>query len=158
MGTEIERKFLVASDAWKCLVTTSRRLSQAYLQIEERQSIRVRIDGTSHASLAIKSAASGSARSEHEYEIPLQDAEELFRLRVGAPVHKVRHVIPAGPLKWEIDEFGGDNAGLVIAEIELPEEGYGVDIPAWVGKEVTNDPRYYNSYLALHPYSEWPQE
>jgi adenylate cyclase len=158
MGTEIERKFLVASDAWKCLVTTSRRIRQAYLQIEKRKSIRVRTDGGSHASLTIKSAASGTTRSEHEYDIPLQDAEELFDLRVGVVVHKIRHVIPAGSLTWEIDEFGGDNAGPVIAEIELPAEGYPVDLPPWIGQEVTNDRRYYNSYLALHPYSGWPRE
>jgi adenylate cyclase len=157
MALEIERKFRVVGDGWKPLVARSRRLRQAYLTKDGRLSIRVRIDGEETATLSIKAARSGMARHEYEYAIPLADAEELIRQREGTIISKVRHIVPIGDLNWEVDVFDGENAGLVIAEVELDRPDRTLERPGWLGEEVTGDRRYYNADLAKRPFTSWPR-
>lgn len=154
MGREIERKFLVRSDDWKSGVTAVRSLRQGYLAIDEGNNVRVRTDGQ-RAWLTIKGRGEGITRPEFEYEIPIADADQLLALCRGRVVEKVRHLLPAGEYFWEIDEFTGENSGLVVAEIELPDEATSVPHPAWLGQEVTTDPRYLNANLAVHPFRRW---
>jgi len=156
MGREIERKFLVRSDAWKAEAKSVRSLRQGYLAIDDGNVVRVRTDGQ-RAWVTIKGRGEGITRPEFEYEIPGHDADELLALCRGRVVEKTRHLIPAGVLTWEIDEFGGENAGLVVAEIELPDERADFARPDWLGEEVTGDPRYLNANLAVHPFSRWPR-
>lgn len=155
MGFEIERKFLVRGDAWRPLATSATSIRQAYLTGEGKASIRVRIKGDTVAVLSIKSRASDLRRLEIEYPIPMPDAEALMPLRLGSVITKVRHVVPWQDLAWEIDVFEDDNAGLVLAEIELRDEGQQLDLPAWIGTEVTGQPQYYNSMLVRRPFSTW---
>lgn len=155
MAKEIERKFLVAGDEWRPHVTESRLLRQAYLHTDDLSSVRIRIEDDDKAFLTVKSAIAGAIRNEYEYEIPVSDAQEMLALRVGSIVEKVRHIVPAGQLHWEIDEFEGDNAGLVLGEIELPLASHHVDLPSWISSEVTDDRRYYNASLAVRPYAHW---
>jgi adenylate cyclase len=154
MGREIERKFLVRSAGWRQEATSTRPLRQGYLAIDDGNNVRVRTDGQS-AWLTIKGRGEGITRPEFEYEIPVDDAAALFALCRGRLVDKTRHLVPVGALSWEIDEFSGDNAGLVVAEIELPDENTAVPQPAWLGDEVTADPRYLNANLAVHPFARW---
>lgn len=155
MALEIERKFLVSSDAWRPLVAQRRRLRQGYLTKNGRLSIRVRIADETSATLTIKTAKSGIQRNEYEYPIPVADAVELLERREGAVVAKVRHIVPIDGLAWEVDVFEGDNTGLVIAEIELDRPDRAFALPQWVGAEVTSDRRYYNADLAKLPFSRW---
>jgi adenylate cyclase len=155
MALEIERKFRVSNDGWKPFVSRTRRLRQAYLTKNGRLSIRVRIDGDALGTLTIKAARSGMERHEYEYAIPLADAEELMLQREGSIISKVRHIVPNGDLNWEIDVFDGENAGLVIAEIEFDRPDRAFDRPDWLGQEVTGDRRFYNADLAKHPYRSW---
>lgn len=154
MGREIERKFLVRSGAWKNEVTSARSLRQGYLAIDGGSNVRVRTDGE-RSWLTIKGRGEGISRPEFEYEIPFGDATELLALCRGRLVEKTRHLVPAGDRVWEIDEFSGANAGLVIAEIELPDESASHPCPAWLGEEVSADPRYLNANLAVHPVRDW---
>jgi adenylate cyclase len=155
MALEIERKFRVAGDGWKPLVTRTRRLRQAYLTKNGPLSIRVRIDADETGTLTIKAAHSGMERHEYEYAIPLADAEELIRQREGSVISKVRHIVPIGGLNWEVDVFDGENAGLVIAEVELDRPDRTFERPDWLGEEVTGDRRYYNADLAKRPFTSW---
>ncbi len=156
MNLEIERKFLVPDETYKQEAVKAIRIRQGYIAHDAGRTVRVRI-ADDKGFLTIKGPSrDGISRQEWEREIPLQDAEDLFFLCKEGAIDKVRHIIPApGGRKWEVDEFHGDNEGLVMAEIELgsPEEPYVK--PAWLGKEVTGDKRYYNSHLCLHPYKEW---
>jgi adenylate cyclase len=155
MPIEIERKFLVRGDAWRRASTSSADLRQGYLNLEQRCSIRVRTDGE-RGWLNIKGATVGVQRPEYEFEIPLQQAEELLASFAVAPlIEKTRFLVPFGLQTWEVDEFRGANRGLVVAEIELDDADQAVEVPDWVGQEVTDDVRYYNTFLARHPYSEW---
>ncbi len=154
MGREIERKFLVRSADWSQEATSARPLRQGYLAIEGGINVRVRADGK-RAWLTIKGRGEGITRPEFEYEIPVGDAAALLALCHGRVVEKTRHLVPAETLCWEIDEFTGDNTGLVVAEIELPDEDTPVPQPAWLGEEVTTDPRYLNANLAVHPFARW---
>lgn len=154
MAIEIERKFLVIDDGWRDHVTESYRLLQGYLG-GERCSVRVRIQDED-ANLNIKALVIGVQRDEYEYPIPMRDAEAMLAsLSAGHPVEKRRHLVRHGDHLWEVDEFLGANAGLVVAEIELavPEEPF--PRPDWLGAEVTEDERYYNACLSRHPYSDW---
>jgi adenylate cyclase len=151
MGREIERKFLVTDDAWRAEVRSSRRLRQGYLAIDGKTNVRVRADAD-RAWLTVKGAGEGISRAEFEYEIPLADAEGLLTLCRDRIIDKTRHLVPAGQHTWEIDEFAGANAGLIVAEIELREESDAFVRPAWLGEEVTTDPRYLNASLAVHPW------
>ncbi|GMU42190.1 MAG: CYTH domain-containing protein [Xanthomonadales bacterium] len=154
MATEIERKFLLASDDWRPLVSRSEYLAQGYLG-GARCSVRVRIGGE-RAWLNIKSMTLGAQRLEFEYPIPLADAHTMLReLADGPVVSKTRHHVRVGRHLWEIDEFDGDNTGLVVAEIELDAVDEAFDLPSWLGEEVTEDARYYNINLARQPYCRW---
>lgn len=155
MPLEIERKFLLADERWRPDVARSCRMRQGYLGgTEGRASMRVRIQQAA-AHLNIKAAVIGAARAEYEYAIPLSDAEEILdRLCVGR-IDKTRHYVERDGLTWEIDEFHGDNEGLVVAEIELGHEQQEFARPAWLGREVTQLQRYYNHSLALKPYKTW---
>lgn len=152
MATEIERKFLVVGTKWR--QGTEVPFSQGYLNRDKERTVRVRIAGKV-AFLTVKGITTGATRSEFEYQIPVADAEHLLKLSDGPVVEKVRRVIEHEGSTWEIDEFLGENAGLVVAEIELEAEGQAFTKPEWLGREVTDDPRYFNSSLATHPYSRW---
>lgn len=155
VAAEIERKFLVLGDGWRKEAHRSELLRQGYLVGSERASIRVRMSDD-RAWLNIKSATLGISRREYEYPIPWQDAREILdNLCAGPLIEKTRHFVNHGDHLWEIDEFLGDNAGLVVAEVELdhPEEAYAS--PDWLGEEVSDDPRYYNVSLVRHPFRDW---
>lgn len=153
MGKEIERKFLVTGDAWRR--GEGIRVRQGYISRGEGHTVRVRSTSVG-AYLTVKGARQGVTRSEFEYEIPLDDAEELLDSVCVKPlIEKTRYVIPFRGLTWEVDEFFGENQGLVIAEVELEREDQEFDKPDWVGDEVTGDPRYYNANLVANPYSKW---
>ena len=158
MPREIERKFLVANDGWRVQADAGRRLRQAYLADTGRAVVRARVDGAG-AVLTIKSAGPGLSRQEFEYPIPVSDAEALIELRQGSVLEKTRfHVAHAGR-RWEVDLYQGDNTGLTIAEIELESEAAALDLPAWIGREVTGERRFYASALAERPYNSWsPRE
>jgi adenylate cyclase len=163
MSFEIERKFLVRSDDWRKLATGRSEIRQAYLDTNPKVSVRVRIRDNSKATLSLKSSSSSLRRLELEYAIPTLEAEALIPLRHGNVVEKTRHIVPYDPvqagagseLAWEVDEFSGANEGLVIAEIELPREDYPVELPPWIGQEVTGQSQYYNGSLAMRPFEQW---
>ena len=156
MGIEIERKFLVTGDAWRGEASRALEMHQGYLAGEGgRASVRVRLEGH-QARLNIKASVIGAARAEYEYPMPVDDARTLLETLCVGSLHKRRHYIEREGLTWEIDEFLGANAGLVVAEIELDSVEQAFTRPQWLGRELTDDRRYYNHYLALHPYSTWP--
>jgi adenylate cyclase len=152
MAIEIERKFLVAGSAWR--QAAGARLSQGYLNRDKERTVRVRLAGA-QAFLTIKGLTRGASRSEFEYEIPAVDGEQLLKMCEGPVIEKIRRVIVHDGSTWEVDEFLGDNAGLVVAEIELQSEDQAFSRPEWLGEEVTHESRYFNSNLASHPYSRW---
>lgn len=154
MGVEIERKFLVTGDGWRAQGEPT-LLRQGYLSLDPERTVRVRIEGEG-ATLTIKGKNRGATRGEWEYPIPLPEAAELLDTLCQQPlVEKIRHRISQGRHTWEVDEFLGANAGLVVAEIELASEDERFDRPDWIGPEVTHDKRYFNSNLIRHPYSAW---
>ncbi len=156
MGIEIERKFLVTGDGWRQQAQRSLEMRQGYLAGEGgRASIRVRLEGA-EARLNIKAAVIGAARAEYEYPMPADDARTLLETLCVGTLEKVRHYIERDDLTWEVDEFLGANAGLVVAEIELESVDQAFSLPEWLGRELTDDRRYYNHHLAIHPYSTWP--
>ena len=156
MAIEIEHKFLLANNDWRDQIIRSIKYRQGYLNSQANSSIRIRISDY-HAWLNIKSAIIGTHR--HEYEIPITDANEIIHNLCGKPIiEKTRHFVIDGGNTWEIDEFAGDNQGLIIAEIELSEIGKPFSKPHWLGEEVTHDLRYYNNKLAIHPYSKWSEK
>lgn len=155
MALEIEHKFLLANDDWRAQVQRSVVYKQGYLTSGGNASIRVRIGGD-EAWLNIKSAVIGTHRQEYEYAIPLADADEIISQLCRKPlIEKTRYFVYDSGYLWEIDEFAGDNAGLCVAEIELSEIGEAFPKPSWLGKEVTQDVRYYNNNLVANPYSQW---
>jgi adenylate cyclase len=154
MGVEIERKFLASGDGWRQLGEPV-LLRQGYLSSHPERVVRVRIEG-GRALMTIKSKAAGISRGEWEYDLPMADAIEfLDRLCEQPIIEKYRRRIPFGGFVWEVDEFLGVNAGLVVAEIELPAEDAAFDKPDWIGADVSDDVRYLNSNLIKHPYSAW---
>ncbi|HEY9568312.1 MAG TPA: CYTH domain-containing protein [Thalassobaculum sp.] len=153
MPAEIERKFLVTGSSWADNAGQPVSIRQAYVALSDRVSVRVRIKGGHAAFLTIKSAAPTISRVEVEVPIPAADAEELLALRQGAVIEKQRYRVPFGGLVWDVDVFGGENAGLVIAEVEVPAADHAVALPDWAGTEVTGDARYYNAQLASDPIS-----
>lgn len=164
MGIEIERKFTVRGDGWRTAAMRVQPMAQGYLNeagaIErgtQHASVRVRIEGPS-AFLNIKSRQLGHSRQEFEYPVPVEDARQLLALCVGARVEKHRHYVRHGAHLWEVDEFLGDNAGLVVAEIELGSADEPFARPDWLGTEVTDVPRYYNLALAARPYAQWSRD
>jgi adenylate cyclase len=154
MGTEIERKFLVRDDSWRAAAVDGRTLRQGYLAIDRQTTVRVRTDGV-EAWLTLKGPQVGLVRAEFEYRIPREDAEALLGLCGGRLVEKVRHRVPFGRHVWEIDEFLGDNTGLVMAEVELSRPDEPIERPEWLGDEVSEDPRYLNANLSLRPFGTW---
>lgn len=155
MNLEIERKFLVLDDSWRKSARESAYFRQGYLNEEKHCSVRVRISGE-RAWLNLKSVTIGAQRHEFDYEIPIQDAHRMLDVLSRRPIiEKTRYFIDSGPHTWEIDVFEGDNAGLVVAEIELDDPDEAFVKPAWLGEEVTHDPRYYNTCLSTNPYKNW---
>ncbi len=155
MAIEIEYKFLLANDGWREHVSHSVIYKQGYLSSQATSSIRVRISDK-QAWINIKSATIGTQRSEYEYEIPLADAHEILNNLCLKPViEKTRHFVTHKKHLWEIDEFDGENRGLIVAEIELDALDEIFAKPDWIGEEVTQDVRYYNNNLAKNPYSTW---
>jgi adenylate cyclase len=153
MAKEIERKFLVTGDSWR--QAKGVRYRQGYLNTAQERSVRVRINDDK-AYLTIKGTTVGATRLEFEYEIPGQDAQEILDELCERPlIEKNRHKIEHGGLTWEVDEFFGENEGLIIAEIELDSEDQAFEKPDWLGREVTGDPRYFNANLVENPYSRW---
>lgn len=161
MAIEIERKFTVVGEGWRAAAHTVIEMDQGYLNDAGalgagmvKASVRVRLEGE-QARLNIKSVQLGHTRQEYEYPIPPADARSLLALCSGGRVHKHRHLVQVGLHLWEVDEFLGDNAGLVVAEIELGHADEHFDLPAWAGVEVTEQSRYYNTALSQRPYSQW---
>jgi len=152
VSVEIERKFLVSGTAWR--QGKGSLYLQGYLNLDKERTVRVRLT-EKQAFLSVKSISIGASRNEFEYEIPADDAKQLLKLCTGSLIQKVRYAVFHKGLKWEIDEFLGDNAGLVIAEVELESEDQVFDKPSWLGREVTADPRYFNSGLAAAPFNQW---
>jgi adenylate cyclase len=154
MAVEIERKFLVKDDTWRGL-GQGRHYRQGYLSTEPDRTVRVRtVAGKGY--LTIKGKTVNATRAEYEYVIPSRDAAAMLDgLCVRPLIEKTRYRIEYQGLVWEVDEFEGENAGLVIAEVELASESQVIPLPAWVGEEVTTDPRYYNANLIANPYSRW---
>ena len=154
MALEIERKFLVAGEGWRQPPARQQRFSQGYLSRDPARTVRVRVAGA-QAFLTIKGRTVGATRAEFEYAIPMGEAQQLLLLCEGPLIDKVRHLCEFRGKTWEVDEFFGDNAGLVVAEIELGAEDEAFERPAWLGAEVTGDARYYNANLAVTPYRTW---
>lgn len=154
MGKEIERKFLVKGEAWRSLARGT-ACRQGYLNSAKERTVRVRtID--EKAFLTIKGLTVGATRAEYEYEIPVADCNAMLDALAEKPIiEKKRYKAPFAGLAWEIDEFFGENAGLIVAEVVLESEGQTFRKPEWVGEEVTADPRYFNSNLIKHPFTRW---
>jgi CYTH domain-containing protein len=153
MGLEIERKFLVDIRKWKP-TDQGTRLVQAYLSIEPNPTVRVRIAGEK-AFLTIKGRTKTISRPEFEYEIPVDEAQEMMKLAISNPVEKIRYEIMQEGFLWEVDVFSGKNEGLVVAELELESEDQLFPRPDWLLTEVSGDRKYYNSYLSERPFQEW---
>lgn len=154
MGIEIERKFLVLGQDWRNMGKKA-LLRQGYLSSNPERTVRVRVEGDT-AQITIKGKTLGATRQEWEYPIPLPDANALLDTLCEQPmIEKVRYRIPYEGMTWEVDEFLGENAGLIVAEIELADENQSFIKPSWIGEEVTSDPRYFNSSLLRHPFSRW---
>lgn len=155
MAMEIERKYLVTGDRWRDQVKHSQRMRQAYLSVDPQRCIRVRVAGQ-HAHINLKSSADGIHRHEYQYPIPVEDALAIMqKMCRGHLIDKTRHEIPGDGVLWEVDEFHGDNQGLIVAEVELSDAAQHFDKPDWLGREVSDDPRVYNMNLSLNPFSEW---
>lgn len=154
MGLEIERKFLVTDDAWRALATGV-PFRQGYLSSAPERAVRVRIAGDK-GTLTVKGVSDGVTRAEFEYAIPVEDAAAILDGLCEKPlIEKTRYRIPFGAHTWEVDEFHGENAGLIVAEVELARADERPALPAWVGREVSSDARYFNSNLVKRPFTTW---
>lgn len=153
---EIERKFLVTSNAFKSESFTQHEIAQGYISSIPERTVRVRVKGDK-GFLTIKGASNetGLSRFEWEKEIPVDEAKKLLFLCEKGIINKIRFEVKAGKHVFEVDEFYGENEGLIIAEIELESENEAFEKPLWLGEEVTNDERYYNAYLSSHPFTKW---
>lgn len=157
MATEVERKFLLTSDAWRAVADSGTLFEQGYIATANSgDTVRVRIAGET-GYLTLKGPTKGLSRAEWEYEIPVSDAQDMLQtLCKPNHIRKKRHLIEAPDgLVWEIDVFEGKNAGLIIAEVELDSEAQEIELPNWIGAEVSDDPRYFNASLVEHPFSDW---
>ncbi len=154
MATEIERKFLVKGNEWRSLATGT-VYRQGYLSTKKNCSVRVRLV-ENQGYLTIKGLTEGCSRTEYEYPIPAIDAIEMLDKMCETPlIEKTRYKIEYAGLTWEVDEFAGENQGLIIAEVELTDANQTLELPDWIGQEVSDDPRYFNANLVEHPYSQW---
>jgi CYTH domain-containing protein len=156
MAEEIERKFLLKNDTWKAAASGT-RFRQGYLSTVKERTVRVRLEGD-RGFLTVKGISTGAVRKEYEYEIPVQEAGELLGLCEQPLIEKTRCRIEHKGLTWEVDEFEGKNRGLVLAEIELDSEDQEIELPCWIGREVTDDPRYFNANLVKNPFNTWNNE
>lgn len=154
MALEIERKYLLKNEDWRSEVNSEIHIKQGYLNSVKERTVRVRIKGDK-GYITVKGKNESATRQEFEYEIPIADVESMLLLCEKPVIEKIRREILMDGKTWEIDEFYGENKGLIVAEIELESEEETYDIPAWLGEEVTHDPRYYNSRLISHPYRLW---
>jgi len=152
MPVEIERKFLVNGSGWR--QENGVRISQGYLNRDKERTVRIRLAGEK-AFLTIKGLTVGASRVEFEYEIPATHAKQLLKLCDSPILQKIRHTTVLNGLIWEVDEFLEENEGLVVAEVELEREDQSFERPSWLGQEVTEDPRYFNSNLTANPYCQW---
>lgn len=154
MAKEIERKFLVKGDAWRALAQGT-HYRQGYLNSVKERTVRIRTINEK-AFLTIKGPTIGVTRQEYEYEIPHADCVQMLEHLAEKPIiEKNRYKIPHEGLIWEIDEFLGVNAGLIVAEVELSDENQVFNKPEWIGEEISSDPRYFNSNLVKNPYTTW---
>lgn len=154
MGKEIEKKFLVKREMIKS-VTKGIFLRQGYISIDKKRTVRVRI-AENKAYITVKGISTGAVRDEYEYEIPVRDANEILdKICITPIIEKKRVKLEINELTWEIDSFYGDNEGLIIAEVELKDEEQTITKPDWAGKDVTGDPKYFNSNLVKNPYKNW---
>lgn len=153
-GIEIERRFLLKNDAWKAVAGAPCLMSQGYLSVEKERIIRLRIIGN-RAWLTLKGYISDVSRSEFEYEIPVTDAQTMMETMCPFRLEKHRYEVNYQGFVFEIDEYFGDNAPLIVAELELPAEDTPFPRPDWLGEEITSDGRFTNAYLSKHPYSQW---
>lgn len=149
---EIERKFLVVGDAYKSAQPVY--IAQGYLNSDKHRTVRVRVQGDT-AQLTVKTLTVGITRQEYEYPIPVSDARELLAICEQPVIEKNRYSLPVDNVVWEIDEFLGENAGLVVAEAELTDASQELRLPSWIGREVSDDPRYFNSNLVKNPFKRW---
>lgn len=160
MAKEIERKFLVTNDGWRTLPTGETTPGNPYCQgyiatAQVGQSVRVRIAGD-QGFLTLKGPTKGITRAEFEYPVPVSEAQEMLETLCRRPfIQKIRYCLPLGDVVWEIDEFQGENAGLIVAEVELRSEAQPFERPYWLGAEVSGQARYYNGSLVKNPYSKW---
>lgn len=155
MGIEIERKFLVNTTLWQQVdKPAGKYIKQGYIVNKAGRTVRLRITDD-NAWLTFKGETTGISRSEYEYMIPVNDAVEMFEQFVDAHIEKIRYYINHAGKLWEVDEFLGDNAGLLVAEIELKYEDEQFELPPWVAIEVSSDERYYNASLAVYPFKKW---
>jgi len=164
MPTEIERKFLVKGEQWRrqsqpnTSLATGTVYRQGYLSTKKGCSVRVRLAGE-QGYLTIKGLTVGISRAEYEYAIPAEEAQEMLDNLCDRPlIEKTRYKIEFAGLIWEVDEFAGENQGLIVAEVELTHANQSIELPDWIDKEVSDDPRYYNVNLVQHPYSEWSEQ
>ncbi|MCL2937858.1 MAG: CYTH domain-containing protein [Trichodesmium sp. MAG_R02] len=154
MAIEIERKFLVRGNGWRNQAV-GKVYRQGYMYTEYGITLRARVVGD-RGYLTIKGPRLGNSRAEYEYEIPLKDAEEMLNSLCTSPlIEKVRYQVHHGKFVWEVDEFAGENQGLILAEVELDDENQTVELPEWLGEEVSHDQRYYNSSLSKNPWKNW---
>jgi adenylate cyclase len=153
VGREIERKYLVRGDAWRSLGSGA-MFRQGYLSTVKERTVRIRLVGD-QGWITVKGLTVGATRSEFEYPIPAPDAAEMLELCEQPIIEKTRTVVDVGDLRWEIDEFAGVNRGLTVAEVELEHADQEIDLPEWIGEEVTDDPRFYNANLIASPFSTW---
>lgn len=155
MGTEIERKYLVTSNGFKDAAVRDFPIKQGYLSTRPEATVRVRLKGDKGV-LTIKGKTQGATRAEFEYAIPTEDVDAMLKAQCEfPPIEKVRYVVMVDGHEWVVDVFEGVNEGLVLAEIELSAEDEAFTMPEWAGEEVTSDERYFNAYIARHPYSTW---
>ena len=157
MATETERKFLISNSDWRKSVYQQKQIAQGYLSTNPVRTVRIRISDQIGI-ITIKGKSEGISRQEFEYEIPLDDAKALIKLCERSIIEKTRNLVKYQDKTWEIDEFYGDNAGLIVAEVELNDEKESIEIPDWIGNEVSGQRRYYNASLIQYPFKKWSQE
>ena len=157
MSVEIERRFLLQNDAWRAAASAPKTLRQGYFSVEKERTIRVRIVDQ-QAWLTLKGYISDVSRSEFEYEIPLAHAEQMMATMCPFKMEKHRYLVDYQGFTFEIDEYFGDNAPLIVAELELPSESTPYPRPDWLGREITSEGKFTNAYLSKHPYSTWEDQ
>jgi adenylate cyclase len=154
MGVEIERKYLIKNSDWKNRVIEKIEIKQGYLNSNIERTVRIRLNNIK-AFITIKGKTINTSRQEFEYEIPYEEGNSLINMCESPIIEKTRFIVQEDNGIWEIDEFKGENQGLIVAEIELKHENQKFKVPQWIGKEVSNDSRYYNSSLIHKPYKNW---